>query len=98
MSLGGGSGERLVVVRKRRLSRLPFPRGGRRGEWQRQRCRREMGRVEFCLIEGREKEDLTGSPPRHWAVVSWRVVWLEGAKNEEVGKGAAIRSRWIDEN
>lgn len=43
VSLGGGSGERLVVVRKRRLSRLSFPRGGRRGERQRQRCRPEWG-------------------------------------------------------
>lgn len=31
-SLGGGSSKSLVVVRKCRLSRLSFPRGGRRGE------------------------------------------------------------------
>lgn len=33
LSLGGGSGARLGVVRKRRLSRLSLPRGGRRGGW-----------------------------------------------------------------
>lgn len=86
MSLSGGSGERLVVVRKRRLSRLSFPRGGRRGESERQICRGSWGDLEE-VVTGRKQDSLGATTSLGSSRKMDESPWLEG---DESGEGGAV--------